>query len=140
MESSSGAGPGRPKGIGLVVLFLVLIVVALATAVLVPLAQGQSVNWSNFVNSYDWVVGAIIIILVIALALYAAHQTLGYPEGRRERRRRRRGRDESTGSAPGPDTAVALARERYARGEISSQQYNLMLSELGENPASRSGP
>jgi len=139
MESSQGAGQSRPGGIGLVVLFVVLIVVALATAVLVPLAQGQSVSWSNFVSSYDWLVAAFIIILVIALALYATHQTLGYPEGRRERRRRRRGRDEPIVSAPGPDTAVAIARERYARGEISSQQYNLILGELGENPGSPTG-
>jgi len=139
MESSQGAGRSRPKGIGLVVLFVVLIVVALATAVLVPLAQGQSVSWSNFVNSYDWLVAAMIIILLIALALYATHQTLGYPEGRRERRRRRRGLDESIVSAPGPDTAVAIARERYARGEISSQQFNQILSELGETPGSRAG-
>ena len=137
MQSPSGVGQGRPKGIGLVVLFVVLIVVALATAVLVPLAQGQSVNWTNIVNSYDWLVATIIIILVIALALYATHQTLGYPEGRRERRRRRRGIDGPVGPASGPDGAVAIARERYARGEISSQQLNLILSELGENPGSR---
>jgi len=137
MQSPSGVGQGRPKGIGLVVLFVVLIVVALATAVLVPLAQGQSVNWTNIVNSYDWLVATIIIILVIALALYATHQTLGYPEGRREHRRRRRGIDGPVGPASGPDGAVAIARERYARGEISSQQLNLILSELGENPGSR---
>jgi uncharacterized membrane protein len=139
MEGSSGAGQGRPRGVGLVVLFVVLIGVALASAVLVPLAQGQSVSWSNFVNSYDWLVAAIIIILVIALALYATHQTLGYPEGRRERRRRRRGLDEPAMSAPGRDSAVAIARERYARGEISSQQFSLILSELGETPGSRTG-
>jgi len=139
MEISQGAGRSRPRGIGLVVLFVVLIVVALATAVLVPLAQGQSVSWTNFVNSYDWLVAVMIIILVIALALYATHQTLGYPEGRRERRRRRRGLDEPIVSSPGNDTAVAIARERYARGEISSQQFNLILSELGEPPGSRMG-
>ena len=139
MEISQGAGRSRPRGIGLVVLFVVLIVVALATAVLVPLAQGQSVSWTNFVNSYDWLVAAMIFILVIALAMYAAHQTLGYPEGRRERRRRRRGLDEPIVSAPGPDTAVAIARERYARGEISSQQLNQILSELGQPPGSRMG-
>jgi len=139
MESSQGAGRSRPRGLGLVVLFVLLIVVALATAVLVPLAQGQSVSWSNFVNSYDWLVAAMIVILVIALALYATHQTLGYPEGRRERRRRRRGLDEPIVSSPGHDTAVAIARERYARGEISSQQFGQILSGLGETPDSRTG-
>jgi len=139
MESSSGAGQGRPRGVGLVVLFVVLIGIALATAVLVPLAQGQSVSWSNLVSSYDWLVAVFIIILVIALTLYATHQTLGYPEGRRERRRRRRGFDERTGSAPGPDSAVTTARERYARGEISSAQLGLILRELGETPDAHTG-
>jgi len=139
MESSSGAGQSRPRGVGLVVLFVVLIGIALASAVLVPLAQGQSVSWSNFVSSYDWLVAAIIIILVIALTLYATHQTLGYPDGRRERRRRRRGFDEPAVSAPGSDSAVAIARERYARGEISSAQFSSILNELGETPGSRTG-
>jgi len=123
----------------MVVLFAVLLAIALASAVLVPLAQGQPVSWSNFVSSYDWLVAAFIIILVIALTLYATHQTLGYPEGRRERRRRRRGLDEPIVSAPGADTAVAIARERYARGEISSQQFDLILGELGDTPSPRTG-
>jgi len=123
-----------------VVLIVVLIMVALATAALVPLAQGQSVNWSNFLNSYDWLVATVIIILVIALGLYATHQTLGYPEGRRERRRRRREGYEPSGATPGPDAAIEIARERYARGEITSQQLSQLLDQLGANrgpPASR---
>ena len=134
MESSRGAGQGRPRGVGLVVLLVVLTAVSLASAVLVPLSQGQSVGRSSLVNSYDWLVATFIIILVIALALYVTHQTLGYPEGRRERRRRRRGLDGPDLSAPGPDAAVAIARERYARGEISAAQLEETLRQLG--PAS----
>ena len=140
MESSPGAGQGRPKGVGLLVLIIVLIVVAVASAVLVPLAQGQSVSWSNLVNSYDWLIASIIIILVIVLALYASHKTLGFPEDRRERRRHRRGHDETTGSASGPDAAVAIARERYARGEISSDQMEKMLRELERGPGGTPHP
>ena len=134
MEAPAEAGRTRPRGYGLVILIVVLLGVALATAILVPLAQGQSPSWSTLVNSYDWLVAAIIVVLVIAILLYATHRVLGSPEDRRARRRRRHGRYEEETATPGPDPAVAIARARYARGEISSEQLNQLLSQLGQNP------
>ena len=138
MEGSFEGRQNRPRGIGVVVLLVVMIAVALASAVLVPLAQGQSVSWSNLVNSYEWLIATIIIILVIVLVLYGAHQSLGYPEGRRERRHRRHVMGTSAESTSGPDAAVNIARERYARGEISADQMEKILRDLeqgsGESP------
>jgi uncharacterized membrane protein len=122
-----------------VILIIALIAVAVATAVLVPLAQGQSPGWSNLVISYDWLIAAIIVVLVIALVVYASHQALGYPEDRRERRRRRHGRIEPMEPTPGPDTAVDIARERYARGEITADQLRQLLGQLGASPRPPAG-
>jgi uncharacterized membrane protein len=135
MEPPEEAGRTRPRGYGVAILIVVLIGVAAATAVLVPLAQGQSPSWSTLLGSYDWLVAAVIIVLVIALLLYVSHQALGYPEDRRERRRRRHGRYQETAETTGPDPAVAIARARYARGEISSEQLNQLLNQLGQNPS-----
>jgi uncharacterized membrane protein len=135
MEPSEEADRTRPRGYGLVILIVVLIGVAVATAILVPLAQGQTPSWSMLVNSYDWLVAAIIVVLVIAILLYATHRALGFPEDRRVRRRRRHGRYEETTATTGADPAVAIARARYARGEISSEQLNQLLRQLGQNPS-----
>ena len=140
MEGSFGGRLDRPRGIGVVVLLVVLIAVALASAVLVPLAQGQSVSWSNLVNSYEWLIATIIIILVIALVLYGAHRSLGYPEGRRERRHRSHVPGTSAESTSGPDAAVNIARERYARGEISADQMEKILRDLEQGPGGSPHP
>jgi uncharacterized membrane protein len=139
VETPQEAGRTRPRGYGLVILIVVLIGVAAATAVLVPLAQGQSLSWANLVSSYDWLVAAIIVILVIALLLYVSHRTLGFPDERRERRRHRHSRYEERAPSTEPDPAVAIARARYARGEISSEQLNQLISQLGRSPGPPTG-
>jgi uncharacterized membrane protein len=128
-DSKEGTAP--PRGYGVAILLIVLTGVILASDLLVPLAQGQKLSWSWFVGAYNGWVAAVIVILVLVLLLYSARRAFGVSGDPRERRERRRGRFRSMYPLTASDPALSIARERYARGEISKDQFNEITGELG---------
>ncbi len=116
----------------LVVLGVLLIVIwiAVISTIVMPLLQGHSVTWSTFWSTGLGVVSALLIIFGIVLAVWVVRLSSGRPvrDVRSERFERRRHRTE------GPverDPAIDLARERFARGEISQDQLDQILHGLG---------
>ena len=114
----------------MVALLIILVAIGLTTTLLVPLAQGNAVTWSSFVSTYDWLVAVVLVVLVLALVAWGMRQTFPQRGARVHRRARRQDRE---GSAPN-DPAASIARERFARGEISSDQLDQILRELGRGP------
>lgn len=130
----------RPRGYGLVVLLVILLGIALATAVLIPLAQGRPVDWATLTGTYDWLVAVLIVLLVVAGLLTAMRLATGDSKARRDGFRTRRARRIAASPATPGDPALAIARERYARGEISSGQLDELVAQLDKNRGSDSEP
>ena len=117
---------------GLAAILVVVAIVAIVTVI----GFAFSGNWpsaSHLWASWYWVPELLVILLAIAAVLWSVRYISGGPmaPGRAERRlaRRRRGTD---AGRFGPDSAVIIARERFARGEISKEQMDRLLSQLGE--------
>lgn len=117
---------------------LVSIVVLIAIAVIIgvgfSLAQGQFPSWSGALAAWSWVVTVILVILAVVIVIGVVRLVVmgvrGEPYSRHHERRfdRRREADES---AQGP-SAVEIARQRFARGEISEDQYDQILQKLAK--------
>ena len=119
-------------------LILLLIALAVVISVVFPLLSGQVPNWRTVVTSWIWVPEVLIIIATIGVILWMS-RTLqgGDAEARYERRRERRfDRRHGVEPASSPDSAVVIARERFARGEISKEQLDQIVRQLGEGPGS----
>lgn len=138
---TSAEGPRRTRWAAIVGLLVILVGIGVASTVLVPLAQGKGVTWSSFVATYDWIVAVVIVLLVIVLLVYGLRRAFPEPRERvRYRRLRRRYYPDQPEAVPGPDQAVSIARQRYARGEISSDQLDQILRQLGKGPGTVAPP
>jgi uncharacterized membrane protein len=112
---------------------LVLIALAVVISVVFPLLGGHVPNWSTVVSSWIWVPEVLIIIAVIGVIVWMSRTLRGGPEAPNEYRHSRRyyRRHEMEGPSS-PDSAIVIARERFARGEISAAQLDQILHQLGE--------
>lgn len=124
---------------GLAALF-VLIGVAIALSIVVPVLRGEAPSWQVGAEPWNWVLGLVgvfvavwIIVTVVRLLVFAAGGSYDWRAYRHYRRHRF---DDWWGS---PDSAVALVRERYARGEISREQYDQIVRDL-ERPLAPQAP
>jgi uncharacterized membrane protein len=110
---------------------LVLIALAVVISVVFPLLSGHVPNWSTVVSSWIWVPEVLIIIAVIAVIVWMSRTLRGGPEASDQywHSRRYYRRHEMEGP-PRSDPAVEIARQRFARGEITEDQLDQILGHL----------
>ena len=117
-----------------VVALLALVGVAIVLAVAVPLFRGHVPAGSLDTAPWNWVGGliglAIAILIVLWIVRMVAWGLGGPPYSRYYWRHYYRHRYPF-----GPDPAVDVARERFARGEITQDQLDQILRRLGREPA-----
>jgi uncharacterized membrane protein len=131
----AGLDPRRWLYAGLTALF-VLIGVAILVAVAVPASRGQLPSWSTDVAPWNWILGLIGILIAIWIVMWLVRLLLWgawgtpyyYPHSRHYYRHY------WAGGPFGPDPAVEIARERFARGEITQEQLDQILRQLGSRP------
>jgi uncharacterized membrane protein len=134
----AGLDPRRWLLAGLAALF-VLIGVSVVIAVAVPVLRGGSPTWSTDSAPWNWIVGLIGLLLAIWIVVWVvriftwgvwgAPYSPGYWRHYYRHRYYR-------GGPYSADPAVDIARERFARGEISQEQLDQILRELSKG----SGP
>jgi uncharacterized membrane protein len=114
---------------------LALIAIAIVIGLVYLFMSGQSVSFSAALASVAWVFDVVLVILAIAIILWVVRLVAsgvgGFPHSERYERRHER-RRYSERSAPS-DPAVEVARERFARGEISQEQLDQTLRQLGKS-------
>ena len=126
-----GIDPRRWLYAGLTALF-VLVGVAVMIGVAVPVLRGQVPSWSLDLAPWNWIVGligfliAIWIIFWVVRFLFWGLSGAPYSHAYWRHYYRRYGMREPFG----PDPAVEIARERFARGEISQDQLDQILRQL----------
>jgi uncharacterized membrane protein len=110
---------------------LVLVALAVVISVVFPLLNGHLPNWSTIVSSWIWVPEVLIIIAVIGVIVWMSRTLRGEPEAQNQRLHSRRyyRRREMEGPST-PDSAVEIARKRFARGEITEDQLDQILAHL----------
>lgn len=135
LSSASDAGISRRRpGIGILIVLFIVVWIAVVTAVAIPVLQGKPLSWSTLVSTGLGILTAILIIIGIAIAVYLARVARGGPADREYRRDRgRRYERHHRMDVPSErDPAVDVARERFARGEISQAQLDEIVNKLGK--------
>ena len=117
--------------VGLAVL-LALIAAAVALSIAAAVLNGVGLPGPAPSPPWDWIVGLIGVVIAIWLVVWIVRFVLwglagDLPPGRYYRRYYRRHHHDGI---PGIDPATAIARERFARGEISSDQLAQILRTL----------
>jgi uncharacterized membrane protein len=116
---------------------LVLVALAVLISVVFPLLNGQVPNWSTVVSSWIWVPEVLIIIAVIGVIVWMSRTLRGGPEAPDSYwHTRRYYRRHEMPSSSAPDSAVEIARQRFARGEITEDQLDRILGHLGRESGS----
>jgi uncharacterized membrane protein len=114
---------------------LALIAIAIVVGLVYLFMSGQSVSLSAALASVAWVFDVVLVILAIVIIIWVVRLVAsgfgGVPHSERYARRREHHRY-SERSAPS-DPAVEIARERFARGEISQEQLDQTLRQLGKS-------
>jgi uncharacterized membrane protein len=115
---------------------LVLIALAAAVGIVGALLTGQWPSAPAAWTAWSWLPTLIIVILAVVVAVWVVRMIVtgfGGPTDlpRVERPRRRYRYPIASGRW---DSAVVVARERFARGEISEEQLDRILRQLGEGP------
>ena len=128
------ADGGRSTGAS-VVAVLALVGIAVVVGVVDLVVQGQMPSVAAALASWVWVLNLVLVILAIVIVFMVIRlvfRGVGVaPHDRlRERRLRRLGYDDGPYSR---DPAVDIARARYARGEISQDQLDQTLRQLGKS-------
>jgi len=132
--TTGGTIDDRPSVRTSVVALLALVGIAVVIGAVDLLLQGQTPSVAAAVASWDWVVGVVLVILAIVIifsAIRVVFRGVGVNiERSRGRRARRLGHfDEHQHRDP----AIYIARARYARGEISQDQLDQTLRQLGKS-------
>jgi uncharacterized membrane protein len=136
-EFDESHDPRRWLYVGLAALF-VLIGLAIVLDVAASLWRGQLPSWSLSSDPWDWIIGLIGLLIALWIVVWILRLIFwgiwgSHYEGRRWRHYYRHY------YARGPfdsDPAVEIARERFARGEITQEQLDQMLRQLNRG----SGP
>ena len=87
---------------------------------------GSDITDSGINKGWMWLFWLLLVLGVVLLVMVLVRA------GRRRRRRPPEGR-QGAGPQPGRSRARELLDERYARGEISSEEYHERRSALGED-------
>lgn len=129
--------PRRWLFVGLAALF-VLIGVAIFLDVVVSLWRGQLPSWSLSSDPWDWILGIIGLLIAIWIVFWILRVIFwgiagGPYYGHRWRHYYRHYYDRGPFDT---DPAVEIARERFARGEITQEQFDQIMRQLGKG----SGP
>jgi uncharacterized membrane protein len=119
-----------------IAVMLILIGISIFLAVAVPLYRGQVPAWSFNGAPWDWVFGLIgvviaiwVVVWVVRLAVFGLWGPAYYRAyGRASYRHYRRW------GPYGVDPAAEVARERFARGEITAEQLEEILRHLDPGP------
>jgi len=142
----SGASPANPRPLsdiedasdprrwlfaGLAALF-VLIGIAILLEVATSLWRGQLPSWSLSSDPWDWIIGIIGLLIAIWIVVWIMRMIFwgvwgSTYEGRRWRHYYRHYHERWPFES---DSAVEIARERYARGEITQEQFDQILRQL----------
>jgi uncharacterized membrane protein len=109
---------------------LALIAIAVVVGLVYLFMSGQSFSFSAALASVAWVFDVVLVILAIVIIIWVVRLVGGVPHSERFERRHER-RRYAERSAPS-DPAVEIARERFARGEISQEQFDQTLRQLGK--------
>jgi uncharacterized membrane protein len=131
--SERSTGPNIYRGLAAL---LALICIAVVIGVVDLLLQGQVPSLSAAISAWSWVFNVVLILLVIVIVVWIVrlvYMGVGVEPhaGLHERRLRRR---EYSGRVSDRDPAIEIARERFARGEITQEQYEQTLRNLGRVP------
>lgn len=113
---------------------LVLIGLAILLDVVVSLWRNQSPSGSPVSVPWEWVFGLVGILIALWIMIWVVRFVVwglwGGPFYGRYRRRYYR--DHHPRGTFAPDPAVEIARERYARGEITQEQLDQILERLAQ--------
>lgn len=125
----------RPSMWSSLAALVALVCITVVIGVVDLLVQGQNPSLAAALASWNWVVNVILVILAIVIVLLVLRMVfrgLGMTphERSRERRARRHGYDDEPRDQ---DPAVDIARARYARGEITQDQLDQTLRQLGKS-------
>lgn len=119
-----GSAPRRSVGPWILVGVVFLLVLLVALYVLYG-APGAATGGRPYVGYYGG--GLILVIFLILLGLMAVRMALW--------RGLRGGFGRGLGGGRGrPDPAMRAARQRYARGEITREQFKQIMVDLGRGP------
>ena len=124
----------RPSMGSSLVALIALVGIAVVIGVVDLLLQGQIPSVAAAMASWNWIVNVILVILAIVIVLMVVRMVfrgLGMTPHERSRERRAR-RHEDPDDPRNQDPAVDIARARYARGEITQDQLDQTLRELGK--------
>jgi uncharacterized membrane protein len=133
--TTGGRVDRRPSTRSSVVALLALVGIAAVIGVIDLLVQGQTPSAAAALASWGWVVNVILVILaivIIVMVLRLVFRGVGVSPHDRTRERRARRHGYNVG-VPYRDPAVDIARARYARGEISQDQLDRTLAQLGKS-------
>jgi len=113
----------RPRPIWPILLVAsALLVLVIVLVGLFWFANGPSGPYGYRHAAFGWFGGLLVILLIVWIGFmilritWWTHRRWGGPYGR--------------GPGPGHDPAPAIARARYARGEISREQFDQIMSDL----------
>ena len=125
----------RPSTRSSLLALLALVGIAAVIGVVDLLLQGQTPSVAAALASWGWVVNVILVILaivIIVMVLRLVFRGVGvdHRERAHERRARRHGYNDGTQYR---DPATDIVRARYARGEITQDQMDQTLRQLGKS-------
>lgn len=134
LEPSESASRENPPWYRELAALLATLGVVIVIGVVDLLVQGQKPTYRAALASWIWVFDLILTILAIVIVISVVRLIFRGVRGTshreyRERRHRRRGLERAISDR---DPAVELARERFARGEISREQLDQMMIHLGK--------
>ena len=133
-SSENTVAPRRSPYSSLAGLFA-LIAIAIVVGLVYLFMSGQSVSFSAALASVAWVFDVVLVILSIVIIIWVVRLVAsgvgGFPHSERYLRRHERRRYAER--PPSSDPAVEIARERFARGEISQEQFDQTLRQLGKS-------
>ena len=118
--------------------FFVLIGVAIVLDVAVSLYRGQLPSWALGSDPWDWILGVIGLLIAIWIVVWVMRMIFwGIWGGAYDSHRWRHYYHRYYGRGPfDSDPAVEIARERFARGEITQEQFDQIMRQLSRG----SGP
>jgi len=116
---------------------LVLIGLAIFLSVAVSLWRGQLPSWSLSSDPWDWILGLIGLLIAIWIMVWIFRIVFWGIWGEPSRYRWRHYYRHYDAHGPfGPDPAVEIARERFARGEITQDQFDQIMRQLEKGSGS----
>jgi uncharacterized membrane protein len=122
--------PFRWLFLGLSVMFILIGIGVLLSVVSSTPSYNFSTPWTTWNSVYGWTIGVFVFIIFVLIAVAIARSVVYGPRYASRRYWRRYGRW-------GANSAVDVARERYARGEITREQLDQITADLDRHESTR---